>query len=74
MNNKVAIVTGSSKGIGKAIVLAFARSKQYSGIIVNARRIEEAQSVSYDIEKSSSSWCNSTANEAVFQKKVIALD
>jgi glucose 1-dehydrogenase len=53
--NKVAIVTGSSKGIGKAIVLAFARSKQYSGIIVNARRIEEAQSVSYDIEKSYSS-------------------
>jgi NAD(P)-dependent dehydrogenase (short-subunit alcohol dehydrogenase family) len=50
---KVAIVTGSSKGIG--IVLVFARSKKYSGIIVNARRIEEAQSVTYDIEKSYSS-------------------
>ncbi|MGI8834077.1 MAG: SDR family NAD(P)-dependent oxidoreductase, partial [Nitrososphaeraceae archaeon] len=69
MNNKVAIVTGSSKGIGKAIVLAFARSKQYSGIIVNARRIEEAQSVSYDIEKSSSSWCTSTAIEADVSKE-----
>jgi glucose 1-dehydrogenase len=67
--NKVAIVTGSSKGIGKAIVLAFARSKQYSGIIVNARRIEEAQSVTYDIEKSYSSWCTSTAIEADVSKE-----
>jgi glucose 1-dehydrogenase len=67
--NKVAIVTGSSKGIGKAIVLAFARSKQYSGIIVNARRIEEAQSVTYDIEKSYSSWCASTAIEADVSKE-----
>ena len=46
MNNKIAIVTGSSKGIGKAIVMAFARSKEYSGIVVNARRAEEAQNVS----------------------------
>lgn len=69
MINKVAIVTGSSKGIGKAIVLAFARSKQYSGIIVNARRIEEAQSVSYDIEKSYSSWCTATAIEADVSKE-----
>jgi glucose 1-dehydrogenase len=67
--NKVAIVTGSSKGIGKAIVLAFARSKQYSGITVNARRIEEAQSVSHDIEKSYSSWCTSTAIEADVSKE-----
>jgi NAD(P)-dependent dehydrogenase (short-subunit alcohol dehydrogenase family) len=37
VNNKVAIVTGSRKGIGKAIVMAFARSKEYSGIVVNAR-------------------------------------
>ncbi len=69
MINKVAIVTGSSKGIGKAIVLAFARSKQYSGITVNARRIEEAQSVSHDIEKSYSSWCTSTAIEADVSKE-----
>lgn len=69
MINKVAIVTGSSKGIGKAIVLAFARSKQYSAIIVNARRIEEAQSVTYDIENSYSSWCTSTAIEADVSKE-----
>ena len=49
MINKVAIVTGSSKGIGKAIVLAFARSKEYSGIVVNARRTEEVQNVSREI-------------------------
>ena len=42
MTKKIAIVTGSSKGIGKAIALAFANSKEYSGIVVNARNIEEA--------------------------------
>jgi NAD(P)-dependent dehydrogenase (short-subunit alcohol dehydrogenase family) len=46
MNKKIAVVTGSSKGIGRAIVLAFARSKEYSCIVVNARKIEETQSVS----------------------------
>ena len=49
MNKKVAIVTGSGKGIGKAIVMAFARSKEYSGIVVNARRAEEEQNVSKEI-------------------------
>jgi glucose 1-dehydrogenase len=42
MTRKIAIVTGSSKGIGKAIALVFANSKQYSGIVINARKIEEA--------------------------------
>ena len=59
MINKVAIVTGSSKGIGKAIVLAFARSKEYSGIVINARRTEEAQNVSREIMDSYSKWCTS---------------
>jgi glucose 1-dehydrogenase len=45
MTRKIAIVTGSSKGIGKAIALAFANSKQCSGIVVNARKIKEAQIV-----------------------------
>jgi NAD(P)-dependent dehydrogenase (short-subunit alcohol dehydrogenase family) len=49
VNNKVAIVTGSSKGIGKAIVIAFARSKEYSGIVVNARKAEDAHNVSKEI-------------------------
>jgi NAD(P)-dependent dehydrogenase (short-subunit alcohol dehydrogenase family) len=34
MQNKVAIVTGSSKGIGKAIAVAFAKSKEYSAVVV----------------------------------------
>ncbi|MGB8034817.1 MAG: hypothetical protein WCF03_13465 [Nitrososphaeraceae archaeon] len=42
MAHKIAVVTGSSKGIGKAIALTFARSREYSGIVVNARNIEEA--------------------------------
>ena len=41
--SKIAIVTGSSEGIGKAIAVAFARSGEYWGIVVNSRKIEEAQ-------------------------------
>ena len=44
---KIAVVTGSSMGIGKAIVIAFANSKQYSGIITNGRNIDELQSNSF---------------------------
>ena len=69
MINKVAIVTGSSKGIGKAIVLAFARSKEYSGIVINARRTEEAQNVSREIMDSYSKWCTSLAVEADVSKE-----
>jgi len=35
--SKIAIVTGSSEGIGKAIAVAFARSGEYSGIVVNSQ-------------------------------------
>ena len=69
MNNKIAIVTGSSKGIGKAIVMAFARSKEYSGIVVNARRAEEAQNVFKEIMDSYSKWCSSLAVEADVSKE-----
>ena len=40
--NKIAVVTGSNKWIGKATALAFAKSNEYSGIVVNARRMHEA--------------------------------
>lgn len=47
---KVAIVTGSSKGIGRAIVLAFAKSHTYTGIVVNARKIDEAERVAKEVQ------------------------
>lgn len=51
MEKKVAIVTGSSKGIGKAIAIAFAKSKQYSAVVTNSRKTEEAEQVSREIKK-----------------------
>jgi glucose 1-dehydrogenase len=66
MIKKIAVVTGSSKGIGKAIALAFANSKEYSGVVVNARKIEEAQTVSDEIKRIG---CNSIAIEADVSKE-----
>ncbi len=39
--SKVAVVKGSSKGIGRAIVLAFAKSNAYAAIVVNARKQDQ---------------------------------
>jgi glucose 1-dehydrogenase len=66
MMKKITIVTGSSKGIGKAIALAFAKSKKYSGIVVNARNIEEARTVSDEIKNLD---CDSIAIEADVSKE-----
>jgi len=66
MRNKVAIVTGSSKGIGKAIAIAFAKSKQYSVVVTNSRKIEEAQQVSNEIKKLG---CDSIAIAADISKE-----
>ncbi|MDQ3840016.1 MAG: glucose 1-dehydrogenase [Thermoproteota archaeon] len=63
---KIAVVTGSSKGIGKAIAIAFANSKQYSGIITNGRNIDELQGVSDEIK---SLGCDSIAIEADVSKE-----
>ena len=48
--NKIAIVTGSSEGIGKSIAIAFAKSGDYSGIVINSRKINEAQSTADEIK------------------------
>jgi NAD(P)-dependent dehydrogenase (short-subunit alcohol dehydrogenase family) len=49
MKDKVAVITGSSKGIGKAIAVALAKSNEYTGIVTNARRQDEAEVVSHEI-------------------------
>jgi NAD(P)-dependent dehydrogenase (short-subunit alcohol dehydrogenase family) len=47
--SKVAVVTGSSKGIGRAIVLAFAQSDICTGIVVNVRKRDEAERVAIEV-------------------------
>jgi glucose 1-dehydrogenase len=66
MRKKVALVTGSSKGIGKAISFAFAKSKEYSTVVINSRKAKEAQQVSKEIERLG---CNSIAIEADVSKE-----
>jgi NAD(P)-dependent dehydrogenase (short-subunit alcohol dehydrogenase family) len=70
MRKKIAIVTGSSKGIGKAIALSFAKSNEYSAIVTNSRKIEEAQQVSNEIKKLH---CKSIAIEADVSKEIVKL-
>jgi glucose 1-dehydrogenase len=49
-NRRVAVVTGSSKGIGKAIAMEFAKAG-YS-VVINARTEEELKQAADDISKS----------------------
>ena len=58
-SNKVALITGSSKGIGKSIALRFARSKEYSALVINARKLKEAEQVVEETKKSAE--CDSVA-------------
>ena len=48
--SKVAIITGSDRGIGRAIALGFAKSDTYAGIVVNARKRDEAERVAKEIQ------------------------
>ncbi len=65
-SKKIAVVTGSSKGIGRAIVRAFAMSGEYKGIVTNSRKIEDAQKVSEEIK---SLGCDSIAIAADISKE-----
>jgi len=56
---RVAVITGSSKGIGRAIALNFAKSKDYSSIVINSRSIDEAELVVQEIKRTTS--CDSIA-------------
>jgi glucose 1-dehydrogenase len=53
--NKIAVITGSDRGIGRAIALVFAKSSTYSGIVVNARKREETERVAKEIKELGSS-------------------
>ena len=48
--SKVAVVTGSSKRVDRAIVLASAKSDTQAGIVVNARKREEAERVAKEVQ------------------------
>ena len=61
MNKKIAVVTGSSKGIGKAIAIAFAKSGEYFAVVTNSNKLQEARAVSDDI---GTLGCNSIPIEA----------
>lgn len=63
---KIAVVTGSSKGIGKAIAIGLAKTKQYDGIVTNARKQQEAEAVSSEIR---SLGCSSVALQADVSKE-----
>jgi NAD(P)-dependent dehydrogenase (short-subunit alcohol dehydrogenase family) len=62
MVKKVGVVTGSSKGIRKAIATTFAKSGEYFAAGRNARKIKEAQDVADEIR---SLGCNSIAIDAL---------
>lgn len=66
MNKKIGVVTGSSKGIGKAIAIAFAKSGEYFAVVTNARKLQEALAVSDEIRTLG---CNSIPIEADLSKE-----
>jgi len=66
MRKKVGVVTGSSKGIGKAIALAFAKSGEYSAVVTNSIQVREGQITSDEII---SLGCNSIALAADISKE-----
>ena len=68
-NRKVAIITGSSKGIGKAVALSFAKTGSYSGIVINSRKVEESEPVSKEIKNLYGGTCDSIAIGADVSKE-----
>ena len=49
LENRVAIVTGGTKGMGKAIAFKFA--EEGCDVVVTSRHLNEAQKVAREIEK-----------------------
>jgi NAD(P)-dependent dehydrogenase (short-subunit alcohol dehydrogenase family) len=48
--SKVAVITGSDRGIGRAIALGFAKSDTYSGIVVSARNRDKTERVAKEVQ------------------------
>jgi glucose 1-dehydrogenase len=48
--SKVAVITGSDRGIGRAIALGFAKSDTYAGIVVSARNRDETERVAKEVQ------------------------
>src|SRR5574337_939374 len=65
--DKIAVVTGSSKGIGRAIAMAFASSGEYGAVVTNARKLEEALQVAEEVKRTGR--CDSVAIEADVSKE-----
>jgi NAD(P)-dependent dehydrogenase (short-subunit alcohol dehydrogenase family) len=49
LSNKIAVVTGGSRGLGKAMVLAFAKAG--ADIVIASRKIEACEAVAKEVEK-----------------------
>lgn len=65
--NRVAVVTGSTKGIGRAIAVALARSKEYSAVVINGRKPEEVLAATEEIKALG---CDSIGIQADVSKEI----